>query len=142
MGKMKKIAISILSFVFMATVGLLAIVLLDSNKVAHAETLTSVSYNETYKLGETVDIQAATFDYKGKTYEANTSIRFPNGDSYKYDKLVLTKAGKYSVNFYGFSRSCRRDAYFGSLSIRSSSASERPCRYPLNISMCHRGHLV
>ena len=69
MGKMKKIAISILSFVFMATVGLLAIVLLDSNKSAHAETLTSVSYNETYKLGETVDIQAATFDYKGKTYE-------------------------------------------------------------------------
>ena len=99
MSKMRKIAISITGFVFMLVVGLLAIVLSGSNKVAYAETLTSVSYKETYELGEVVDIQSAEFDYKGKTYPANVSVRFPDGNSYKYETLVLTKAGKYYVNY-------------------------------------------
>lgn len=98
MRKMKKIAISIMSCALVA-MGSLAIILSDPNKVVNAETSISVAYEETYELGETVAIQAAEFDHNGKKYQANASVRFPNGDTYKYDQLVLTEAGKYYVYY-------------------------------------------
>ena len=99
MRKTRKLAISIMSFVFVIAVGLLGVIAFNSNKVFYADALTFVNYKETYTLGETVTIQSAEFEYKGKTYKANAVVRFPNGDSYKYDELVLEKPGNYYVDY-------------------------------------------
>ena len=98
MIKLKNLAISIMSFVFIVAVGL-AITVLNENKVVHAVASISVEYKENYSIGESVTIQSAEFDYQGKKYQANVLVRFPNGSTYKYAELLLEEPGNYYVEY-------------------------------------------
>ena len=99
MKKIRNLAISIMSFVFIITVGLLVITTFHGNKVTHAKASIAVEYKEVYAIGETVVIQPVQFDYQGKKYPASVLVRFPNGNSYRYDELVLTQAGEYTIEY-------------------------------------------
>ena len=99
MRKTRNFLISIMSIVFFAAVGFLGLTISNENKAVNADVFISVEYKDTYVIGETVAIQSAEFDYQGKKYPANVLVRFPNGNSYRYDEFVLTEAGEYSIEY-------------------------------------------
>lgn len=99
MRKFKKLAISIMSCVFAMSVGLLAWMGFDASKIKNAGASISVEYKDVYTAGETVVIQPAEFDYQGKKYGANAVVRFPNGNTYIFDQLVLTELGDYTIEY-------------------------------------------
>ena len=67
--------------------------------VAQADGLSQVKYAKTYDLGETLDVQAATIVCDGQEYAAKAVVQYPSGVKYDKDKIVLSEAGVYTVEY-------------------------------------------
>lgn len=52
-----------------------------------------------YRLGDTLRIPSASFDYQGKNHEASSVLHFPSGTVKKLSEITFTEPGRYSVEY-------------------------------------------
>lgn len=69
-----------------------------SNFSAKGE-LSSVFYEDTYILGDTLSIQEAKILYAGTEYEAQGILHFPSGKAFRKESMVLTESGQYTLEY-------------------------------------------
>ncbi|MBO7345497.1 MAG: hypothetical protein J6U92_06135, partial [Clostridia bacterium] len=95
---LKRKIISILSI----SVVLIACVLLAffiKTPVYAEYSLSSVSYKETYAIGDTLSIQSAKITYLGKEYDADAIVHFPDGTKKQLQEVTFSKSGNYIIEY-------------------------------------------
>ena len=96
MREKKKITLILLSMVACVCI---AFGLMQKQDVVQADGLSQIKYEKTYELGETLDVQAATITQGGQEYAAKAVVRYPSGVKYEKEKIVLSEAGVYTVEY-------------------------------------------
>lgn len=60
----------------------------------------SVELNDSYNVGQTVQIPDYSFDVNGKTYSAQSVVYYPNGSGIRAKTVNLTEQGLYTVHYF------------------------------------------
>lgn len=97
----KNIIISVLiSALVVLTVFCLVIPLINNvNAEEKTYSMSEVAFESTYDINEKIEFPKVVETFGEKQIKAVTIVNSPDGNSYKADEFVLSKAGKYTIDF-------------------------------------------
>ena len=98
--KNKKIVLTTLSAFFALVFFIIAFALINVNKAnAQVELKEQITFNDSYVIGQTLNIPDATITVNGTECETYKVVYYPNGKVYKTDSAVLKDNGTYKVEY-------------------------------------------
>ena len=90
-------------------------------------TLSDVEIQETYTIGQTIDVPNATITVGGTAYETTKTLVYPNGNTAAVDSAVIRMSGEYEIVYKALvnGRLYEKSVNFNVLTDRYSVSSER-----------------